>query len=84
MKFTVVWKPAAELELAQAWEASQDRRAVSAAANVIDQQLARLPGHSGESREGDDRIIFERPLSVTYRVSVADRLVVVLYLRYTG
>ena len=84
MKFTVVWKPSAELELAQFWEAAHDRQAITTAANAIDRRLAQSANWAGESREGDDRILFERPLAVTYRVSQADRMVVVLHLRYTG
>lgn len=78
MKFTVIWKPSAEQELARLWDAAQDRRAVTLAANAIDNQLRLSADRAGESRGGQDRIVFERPLGVRYRVSTADRMVLVL------
>jgi hypothetical protein len=39
MKYTVVWVPSAEQELAALWIAAADRREVTQAANDIDQRL---------------------------------------------
>lgn len=78
MKFTVIWNPSAEHELAQIWEDASNRRDVTLAANVLDRRLAESADRAGESREGNDRIEFERPLGIRFRVSLADCLVLVL------
>ena len=80
MKFTVIWKPSAERELAQIWDSADanDRRDITIASNAIDHQLAESAERAGESRGGNDRIHFEPPLGIRFRVSVADRMVVVL------
>ena len=84
MKFTVVWKPSAKRDLATLWEAAEDWQAIAAAANGVQSQLTRAADRAGESREGDDRIIFKGPLAVTYRVSTTDRTAVVLQVRHIG
>ena len=78
MKFTVIWKPSAEQELAQLWEDADDRCDISMASDAIDRRLAESADRAGESRDGDDRIDFERPLGIRFRVSLADRKVLVL------
>jgi plasmid stabilization system protein ParE len=78
MKYTVVWKPAAEQELIRLWTDAADRAAVSAAANSIDEALASKPAQQGESRRAVTRILFLRPLGVLYDVMEADRQVSVL------
>ena len=78
MKFTVIWIPSAERELAQLWESADDRRDITLASNAIDRRLAESADRAGESRDGDDRIDFERPLGIRFRVSLADRKVLVL------
>ncbi len=78
MKFTVIWKPSAEQELARIWDSANDRREIKFAANAIDRQLAAFADRIGESREGTDRIHFERPLGIRFRVSLTDRIVLVL------
>ena len=78
MKFTVLWKPSAEQELAQIWETANDRRDITMASNAIDHQLAESAERAGESRGDNDRIHFERPLGIRFRVSAADRMVLVL------
>ena len=40
MKYTVVWVPAALMELATAWNDAGDRGEVAAASDEIDRQLA--------------------------------------------
>lgn len=78
MKFTVVWKPAAERELVQLWTDAIDRAAVIAAANTIDQLLASNPEEQGESRDGVSRVLFVLPLGTLYDVHARDRRVTVL------
>lgn len=78
MKYTVVWKPSAEAELARLWADATDRAALSAAADSVDGLLARDPEVRGESRQGSARIIVVQPLVVAFDVREDDRLVSVL------
>jgi hypothetical protein len=47
MRYTVTWLPSIEQQLTQIWLNSQQRAAITAAANEIDNQLARDPHHAG-------------------------------------
>ena len=78
MKFAVVWKPKADNQLTEIWLDSADRAEITAAARDIDQKLERNPLDVGESRSGNDRLMFEGPLSVYYRVDVPAQRVLVL------
>lgn len=68
MNYNVAWLPSAERELARIYNAAPDKPAVTKAANELDRMLRRLPYHVGESRYGDMRIAFEKPLAITFRV----------------
>lgn len=71
MKYSVIWNSKAEQELAAVWLASTDRKAVNAAANFLDSQLARNPLALGESRTSSvHRIAFREPLGFEYQVIV--------------
>jgi hypothetical protein len=84
MKYTVVWKPAAEAELAEIWMAATAKGAIAAAGNQIDEQLKTKPNVLGESRSGNVRVWFIGPIGVTYEVLDDDRLVRVLDVWSTG
>jgi plasmid stabilization system protein ParE len=75
MRYTVVWKPAAEGELARIWTDAADRSAVSKAATAVDQLLRSNPTAQGEARSRGFRITFERPLVVLFHVNELDRIV---------
>lgn len=77
MKYTVVWKPRAEQELAELWMQAADRDIVGHAAQQIDWKLRDAPLEVGESREGEFRLLCILPLVVGYQVSEADCLVIV-------
>lgn len=81
MKFTVVWKPAAERQLADIWLDAADRNDVTTASEEIEAALAMRPDEIGESRPLDCRIAFVLPLALTFRVMVANRLVEVVSVR---
>jgi len=83
VKYTVVWKPAAEADLARIWTRAADRGAVAAAADETDRLLRYSPHEQGESRSGSVRLMLIRPLGVFYEVSEADRMVHVLAVRRT-
>lgn len=77
-KYTVLWTPEAEHELAALWLNTRYRDAVTRAANAVDSALSRNPLAEGESRAGDMRIMFEPPLALEFEVSESDRTVYVL------
>lgn len=75
MKWTVVYRPAAEKDLAELWLRAADRNAVSAAADAIDRKLKSDPLSAGKSLIGDLRTVIEEPPEAAFQVSVPDRLV---------
>ena len=77
MKFTVLWSPTAEAELARLWNTASDRAAVTAAANQIDELLRNSAEDQGESRAGAWRILFVDPLVVCFDVKRLDQTVLV-------
>lgn len=77
MKYTVVWRPSAEQQLAHLWNEATDRAAVTMAANRLDAWLRRTPATQGESRGGVTRILVEEPLVVLFDVEEQDCLVTV-------
>jgi plasmid stabilization system protein ParE len=78
MKYTVIWKPAAEADLARLWTDSPDKRAITDASDRIDALLKKNPGALGESRSGNDRILVIAPLALIFEVLEDDKLVRVL------
>lgn len=78
MKFSVVWQPDAEAQLGELWARSTDRAALSSAANHIERVLRSYPERVGEGRFDEDRIMFEEPLGLIFRLILEDRLVQVL------
>jgi mRNA-degrading endonuclease RelE of RelBE toxin-antitoxin system len=79
MKYSVIWLPAAEQELARIWLNATDRNAVSNASNLIDRRLQTNPENVGESRSNDQRITFEEPLAVLFQVVPDDVRVWVIH-----
>jgi hypothetical protein len=79
--FDVRWSDRADEELAAAWLAAADRDAVNRAADQVDELLAHDPAGQGESRSGNIRLLYERPLSVLYRVLPEAHVVWVVTLR---
>ena len=75
MKFTVVYLPSAEQQLADLWLKAADPASVSRASDKIDRLLENDPLAIGESRVANLRIVFESPLAVVYDVREADLLV---------
>lgn len=78
MNFTVIWRPKALAELAELWAESLDRSGMTAASHRIDLALQADPTAVGEGRGGDDRLLFDPPLAVYYRVAAPARMVFVL------
>lgn len=82
MIYQVYWRREASDELASIWLAadSQDRRAITHAANTIDLLFATNPGECGESRNAGKRIFFYAPLGVIFQVVEPQSAVYVLQL----
>ena len=74
MVYTVIAEPEATDQLAEIWMNSPDRQAVERASNHIDALLRIDPLSQGIAAD-DERIVYEPPLAVVYRVNAADRLV---------
>ena len=72
MKWTVLWKPDAESDLAALWVDADDKADLTATSNRIDVLLRKDPLKTGESRADDDRIHFEPPLAVLFTVDAQD------------
>lgn len=79
MRYTVIWLPDAEQELAAIWLAAMDRRVVTQTAHTIDLLLRHDPDTQGESREEDRRILIALPLCVVFRVLEQGRRVEVIH-----
>jgi hypothetical protein len=74
MKYTVLWRPLAEEQLAELWMNARDREEVAQAADRIDAKLKSDPMADSESRTGNRRIMFVEPLVAFYDVREDDRL----------
>jgi hypothetical protein len=79
MKFTVIWLPHAQSELARLYNAATDKQAIADAADQLDRVLARSPEVVGESRGIKLRVTFKEPLGILYEISEADRKVQVIH-----
>jgi len=78
MKFVVIWQPKALEELAAIWLADADPAAVTACSHRIDDLLKNDAQNKGESRDEDERLLFEGILSAYYRIDLQDQKVFVL------
>lgn len=79
MKYTVVWLPDAESELAKLFlqitaEPGQ-AQAFSNAANYIDAELRNQPQDIRQKIDQLRGLLFQKPLAVAYRIYPDDRLV---------
>jgi hypothetical protein len=73
------WRDAALNELATLWTRADSTQsaAITDATHRIDQKLRSDPFGSSESREHDDRILFEAPLAIIFQVDLSARNVFV-------
>jgi hypothetical protein len=77
MAYRVVWHPRARNDLAQLWLAGRDRYRINDAAERLDEELEREPRSLGESRDGDERIVFIEPIACQFRVDPLNNVVYV-------
>ena len=78
MRFTIVYIPIAQQELADVWMASPDRNGVTLASNRIDQILAVDPESKGDYLYDTARALIVSPLGVEFEVDVDDGQVRIL------
>lgn len=83
MRFTVTWLPTAERFLAQIWSDAPDRQSVTHASDSIDRRLANDPLKAVTPVDGLYTLRID-PLIVLCEISVDDRMVRVIELRYVG
>lgn len=74
MRFTVIWYAGAEQDLARIWLAAIEKRAVTAAANAIDEAL-RMDANSKGIETRGWRLLYIPPLAVVFKVDEANRQV---------
>jgi len=78
MTYEVLYGTVAERQLADIWLGAADRSAVTAAADWLDQWLARIPLQLGESRTSSvHRVAYRDPIGVEYEVIEDDKRVIV-------
>jgi hypothetical protein len=82
MKYTVVYTPFADYQLADIWLRAKNRQQVTDSANKIESMLRHDADQLGLPRRHGHRVIVKPPLVFTFEVSVDDRLVTVLSIRY--
>ncbi len=75
MNYTVCWQPECSDELAEIWMASDDRAAVSQAADEIDHLLGSNPQKSGTPLHEGLWAIAVPPLKAAFTVRESDKIV---------
>jgi hypothetical protein len=74
MKYTVIWEPPAENDLAAVWLAAADRAAVTQAAHRLDQSLSLDPyARSFQRNSSVNRTAIELPLGIDYEIIEDDK-----------
>ncbi len=81
IRYTVVWHREGRDELAKIWIDARDRNAISAAADVIDEELLTDALTKGAELSEGLRALLAPPLRVLFAVREEDRLVEVLCVR---
>ena len=77
----MICDPKSEAELAEAYLAAADPRAVTSASWIIERILQESPEAFGELRDGELRVGFEPPLAVWYSISQSNHLVLIVSFR---
>ncbi len=78
MRYSVLWTPDAENDLASIWVVADNRADVTAAGDEIDAILREDAHLKGESRHGRLRILFVAPLAIDFEVMQDDCIARVL------
>ena len=79
MTYSVSWTPTALNALAEIWNDSTDRNAVTAASHWLEESIGRQPIGFGEARNSSVvRIAFHPPLGIEFEIIEDDKRVRVL------
>ena len=79
MNYSVIWIRSAENDLAALWLDATSRIEVTQAAAALDRVLQTNAHDKGESRNGDERILFSAPLGITFTADPVSRQARVLH-----
>lgn len=85
MDYLVSWPPATVerlMEIHAAARSWRDTAAINDALTVIENVFRQRPLHSGESREGRRRVLYQPPIYVIYDVYQDERSVSVVDIHY--
>ena len=77
MKWTLIYLPQAQDQLANIWLKAADQAIVTRAADLLERQLREDPYSSSIARHDNSRIMIEPPLAAGYDVSEEDCMVTV-------
>jgi hypothetical protein len=84
MKYTVVYSPFADYQLADLWLRAANQQQMTDAANPLDVLLRHDPEKLGKLRPNGWRVLVFPPLVVTFDVSLDDRKETVSSVRLTS
>jgi hypothetical protein len=84
MNYRVVWRRRAESQLIALWLRAANKYAITGYAEQIDRILERNPIDQGESRVGNVRLWFHRPISVLFQIDESSKLVTVMAIKWVG
>jgi hypothetical protein len=82
MKWTVVWAEEAGTEVQRVLGQSRFAQRIVDLLLQIDARLASDPTAIGESRDGNERVMFDLPIALTFEVLEERRTVLVTRFRY--
>jgi hypothetical protein len=84
VNYTVLLRQTAEAKFMAAWIRAADKGDFFAAAEDVNRILERDPSNQGESRSGDHRIWFHRPLAVFYEIDETNHVVWITSIKWVG
>jgi plasmid stabilization system protein ParE len=77
--YELIWAMTAEQQLAEVWLTGADRRAITAAANWLEERMAMAPLRLGQPGTSSvQRVAFRDPLGIEFEVIEDDKRVIVL------
>lgn len=79
--YELEWLDSALNELAAVWMGADSamRGEIRTALSKLESRLRRDPNSQGESREGDERVLFSEPLGLSVEIDSGNRVVTVLH-----
>lgn len=84
MNYSVIWRHRADMELMRLWIRAADKDDVTQYAEQIERLLQRDPRNQGESRGGNIRLWFYRPLCVLFRIKEQTQVVEIGRIKWVG